>query len=137
MTTALVVYQSKTGITKRLGEEIAHYLTGKGVNVQVTPAADFKQGMEQNASLVFLGCWTAGMMLMFQHPDKAWKQMATGMKFEGDKKVVLFTTYKIATGRMFSSMLNYLPGVKAAACIKSRNGSLSSAHRGELDALLA
>ena len=138
MKKAVVIYQSKTGITERFGKEIGGYLAGKGLETQTLPVKDYKKGMAENADIVLLGCWTAGFMLLFQHPDAVWKNFAGTLPKLPGKKVALFTTYKIATGSMFKSMKKHL-GVDVLSPLtelRSKKGDLSEDQKRVLDTLV-
>ena len=139
MKKASVIYQSKTGITKKFGEEISRYLSAKGIETQTISVSDYKNGIIEQSDYVLLGCWTAGFMLLFQHPDKIWKRFAQELPGLGGKKVALFTTYKIATGSMFKSMRKYLAdkGTDLSVELKSKKGDLSIDNKAILDKFLA
>ncbi len=139
MKKAAVIYQSKTGITKKFGEEISRYLSAKGIETQTCSVSDYKNGILEQSDYVLLGCWTAGFMLLFQHPDKIWKRFAQNLPGLGGKKVALFTTYKIATGSMFKCMRKHLAneGVDLSVELKSKKGDLSVENKAILDKFLA
>jgi flavodoxin len=138
MKKALILYQSKTGITAKFGEEISKYIAGKGIETTTTAVKDYRDGMTDQADYLFLGCWTAGFMLLFQHPDLVWKQFAHKLPGLSGKKIVLFTTYKIATGSMFKSMKKHLGAIGTNSFIelKSRKGDLSEENKKVLEELL-
>jgi flavodoxin len=139
MKKAAIIYQSKTGITRKFGEEISRYLSVKGIETQTFSVSDYKNGIIEQSDYVLLGCWTAGFMLLFfQHPDKIWKRFAQELPGLGGKKVALFTTYKIATGSMFNSMRKYLAdkGTDLSLELKSRKGDLSLENKTILDRFL-
>jgi flavodoxin len=100
----LVIYNSKKGHTQKYGEEIGKYLLGKNLDTKVISIDNFKEKDIRDADIVFLGSWTNGMFLMFQHPDKKWANFASKLPEIKDKKVGLFTTYTVATGSMFRRM---------------------------------
>ncbi len=100
----LIIYNSKKGHTKKYGEEIGKYLSGKNWDTKVISIDKFDEKDIRDADIVFLGSWTNGMFLMFQHPDKKWVKFVNKLPEIKDKKVGLFTTYTIATGSMFRSM---------------------------------
>lgn len=131
MKKALIVYRSRTGITKRYGEEIGKFLVSRGIDTRVAPVEKFSELQGFNPDYLFLGCWTAGFMLLFQRPDKVWKKFAQNLDGFDGKKVALFTTYKIATGSMFSNMKKHLQGTNTDSLpeLRSRNGSLSEADK--------
>jgi flavodoxin len=139
MKKAIILYQSKTGITKRFAEEISKYITGKGVEIKTLPVADYQDGITSDADYVLLGCWTSGFLLFFlQHPDGVWKEFAKKLSNLSGKKVALFTTYKIATGSMFNNMRKNLGanGEQAMVELRSRKGNLTEENKAVLDGFL-
>ena len=66
MRKALIIYQSRTGITKRFGQEIGQYLSGKGLVVKVMSIQEYDTDITDQYDFVFFGCWTSGLMLLFQ-----------------------------------------------------------------------
>jgi flavodoxin len=137
MKKALIIYQSKTGITKKFGEEIGKYITGKGIEVQVIAVQDFRDGITVHADYLLLGCWTAGLMLLCQHPDGVWKNFAATLPDLKGKKVALFTTHKLATGSMFKNMKKLLGNTDNNFVeLKSKKGDLSEDNKKVLDDFL-
>ncbi len=135
MKTAVIVYHSKTGTTKKYAEEIASYLKSKGVSTRISSIQAFQGNLLSDSDLVFLGCWTNGLMFILQHPEKEWVDFATKLPSVPDVKVALFTTYKILTGSMFRNMYKQLTGKFAPPSLelKSRNGSLSEKDKQALE----
>jgi flavodoxin len=138
MKQAIILYQSKTGITKKYAEEIGQFLSEKGVKATILPVADYQDGLTEKADLVFMGCWTAGLMLFLQHPVKTWNDFAHKLPSLKGKKAVLFTTYKLATGSMFKNMRKHLgdKGTDLSLELKSRNGKLSPENKQVLTGLI-
>jgi flavodoxin len=139
MKKAIILYQSKTGITKGFAEEIGRYITEKGIETKTLPVADYKDGITSDADYVVLGCWTSGFLLFFlQHPDNIWKEFAGKLSGLSGKKIALFTTYKIATGSMFTSMRKHLVanGDKATVDLRSKKGNLTEENKKLLDGFL-
>ena len=95
--------------------------------------------MLNNVDYVLFGCWTNGLMVILQHPDKEWEDFAAKLPSMPDVKVVLFTTYKILTGSMFRNMYKQLKGKFATPSLelKSRNGSLSEKDKQALENLIS
>ncbi len=138
MKTAVVIYNSKTGTTKKYAEEIASYLKTKGVSTKVSSIQAFQENLLSDADYVFLGSWTNGLMFILQHPDQEWKDFAAKLPSMPSGKLNLFTTYKILTGSMFRKMYQQVnekfsePSLE----LKSRNGSLSTADQLKLDSII-
>ena len=138
MKQALVINHSKTGTTKKYGEEIGKYLESKDVSTKAISTTEFQTGMTENMDYVLLGCWTNGLFFILQHPDKAWKVFAEKLKAAPDAKLALFTTYKFVTGSMFRKMFVHLESKFSSPILelKSRDGTLSNADKIDLDSLL-
>ncbi len=126
MRNACIVYHSKTGITKKFAEDIALFISGLNHETHVFSIDNVDFSALQNADYLLLGCWTSGLMLFLQHPDKQWVDFAKKVDVSG-KKLGLFTTYKLATGSMFRKMSKRLNinGNAPALELKSRNGNLT------------
>ncbi len=127
MKKAIIIYQSKKGTTRKLGEEIQSVLTSKLIATDIQALEECK-GLDVSAyDYVFLGCWTKGLMFFAQHPDKVWNDYVPSLRFSKDSKMVFFTSYKIATGSMFSQMKKSLPQEHPSIYgkIKSRDGNLN------------
>lgn len=126
MKTALIIYQSKKGTTRRLGNEIGRFLSDTGVRTRTLSIEECTESILASADYLFLGCWTKGWMVVNQHPDAPWTRWARRVEIADGVKVALFTTYKLATGSMFRRMRRQLNGHgdQAELEIKSRDGSL-------------
>ncbi len=128
-----IVYRSKTGITKRFAENICSYLNENDSTAKVFSIDNFDEAFYTEADSVLLGCWSGGLMIMLQHPDKEWIAFAKNIKGLENKKVGLFTTYKLATGSMFRKMKGHLNlSSYEVSELKSRNGKLNETHKVQL-----
>jgi flavodoxin len=135
MPTAVVVYRSATGTTRRFAEEIGAHLSARGLVTTVQSVGEADPASLAGADLVLLGCWTSGLLVVAQHPDEPWVAFVRDLRTLGDARVGLFTTYKLATGSMFARMRAALEG-KARPVeleLKSRDGHLSEVGRAALD----
>jgi flavodoxin len=126
MKTALIIYQSKKGTTRRFGNEIGRFLSDQGIQTKTLSIEECTETILASADYLFLGCWTKGWMVVNQHPDAPWKRWARRVKIAEGTRVALFTTYKLATGSMFRRMRHQLNGhgSKTDLELKSRDGSL-------------
>jgi flavodoxin len=138
MKTAVIIYHSKTGTTKKYAEEITSFLESQGISTKISPIQAYRAELLDSVNYVFLGCWTNGLMVMLQHPDKEWKDFAAKLPSMPSAKLVFFTTYKILTGSMFKNMFKQLKGKFAAPSLelKSRNGFLSAQDKEKLDSII-
>jgi flavodoxin len=146
---AIVVYRSHSGVTRRYGEAIAAFLTARGLNAMVVSAGECDIEALAGADYLFLGCWTSGLFVVAQHPDEPWLAFvrdmpaisattATTAAPGARPKTALFTTYKLRTGSMFPRMKTALAGKTAAPALelKSRDGTLSRADETALERFL-
>jgi flavodoxin len=135
MKKAVIIYHSKTGTTKKYGEQIGEYLNNKGIDAQVTSTIMFRDNMLDEADYIFFGCWTSGLFIMLQKPESSWVNFAKKLPGKPDAKVALFTTYKMLTGSMFRNMYKELKGKFAipALELKSRSQILTEKNMMDLD----
>lgn len=138
MTRALITYCSKTGITKGFAYQLELVCREAGIETTVVPIERTTATMVTEADYVFLGCWTHGLFVVFQHPEQAWVRFAESLPSLAGKTVILFTTYKLAVGGMFGKMRRALDGqpVEAALEMKSRTSMLTTTDRLALQQLL-
>jgi len=138
MKKAIIFYRSKTGITKKLGENIRKYLEANGVSTVFKSTDEFNGSELPGFDYVFLGCWTAGLMLFLQRPDKSWIEFSKKLPALDPGRTVLFTTYKLRTGTMFRNMKKYLvfDNKDTFTEIKSRNSELSEENKTLINNLL-
>ena len=138
MKKAAIIVNSKTGTTRQYADEISEYLKSRGLDSQVATIQDYSEDMLNDADYVFFGCWTSGLMVILQHPEKIWVEFAANLPSKPDAKVALFTTYKILAGSMFRNMYKHLKGKFANPSLelKSRNGSLSEKDNQALENLV-
>lgn len=139
MKTAAILYHSKTGTTRKYAEEITSYLESKGISAKISPIQAYREDLMNDVDYVFLGCWTSGLMVILQHPEKEWVDFAAKLPSMPSAKLVFFTTYKILTGSMFRNMYKQLKGKFAAPSqeLKSRDGFLSAADKVKLNSVVA
>jgi len=133
-----IIYNSKTGTTKKYAEEIGAYLKSQDLEVNTLSIQEYSAEILDNVEYLLLGCWTNGMMFFLQKPEKAWNDFASRLPDSIKSKTALFTTYKILTGSMFKKMRKQLDG-RIESCLtelKSRNGMLSRSDKTVLDNLI-
>ena len=133
MKKAIIIYNSHTGITKKYAEALESFLINKNIEVKLVSMTGYENNENLTADYLLIGCWTSGLFLFGQRPEKIWVNFAKQLPQISIAKVALFTTYKLATGSMFRNMKKYLNLNETTDTIelKSRNGNLS-----ELDHVL-
>ena len=133
-----IIYNSRTGTTKKYAEEMQAFLKEKGADTMLSSLEEINKEDLQASDLVLLGSWTSGLFFFAQHPDKKWKQNVSKLSGISDKKICLFTTYKTLTGSMFRKMqqsLN-LPEDAKVHYLKSRSSKLTEQNKEELEKCL-
>ncbi|MFH0759496.1 MAG: flavodoxin family protein [Bacteroidota bacterium] len=132
-----IIYNSHTGTTKGFADAMGRYLNEKGAETMVGSIDSYDKEFMESADLVLLGSWTSGLFFFAQHPDRPWHYFAERMPAITEKKVALFTTYKLATGSMFRKMEKKLRGKINApeAILKSKSRMLTAEHKSILDGL--
>jgi len=127
MKKALILYQSKTGTTQKMGEAISNFLTRKGIRAELKSAESWDNKEPLNYDYLFLGCWTKGLMIINQHPEKQWSRLVSDMQIPENARITLFATYKIAIGSMFRRMRKSLNGTSTGQEpeLKSKDGGLN------------
>jgi flavodoxin len=131
MKKTLIIYNSHTGITKKYAEDIQTYLVGKNLETKLISIAEFNNTTNIECDLLMLGSWTSGLFFFGQHPDKEWVKFAQKLPKAVNSEIILFTTYKLATGSMFKNMKKHL-GINSSnvkAELKSRKGNLSESDK--------
>lgn len=127
MKRAIILYKSKKGTTKKLGEKINQFLNEKGISTKIISIDEYNGESFSEIDYVILGCWTSGLLFFGQKPTKEWIQSAKKLPRIDGGKTILFTTYKLRVGNMFRNMMNCLNcdyTGEPIPVIKSRNGEL-------------
>jgi flavodoxin len=128
MKKAVIIYRSKTGTTKKLGERIYDYLQKNGILAHIRSIDEIQNLDFLEYDFFFLGCWTSGLLFFMQRPEKSWIDFAQKLPVLKSERTILFTTYKLRTGSMFSEMRKYLRFADDSGNfyeVKSRNGQLN------------
>lgn len=135
---AAILYHSKRGTTQKYAAEIAFYLKKKGIESKVTAVQKFNGNDIAAVDYIFFGCWTSGLFLFLQHPEKEWIQFAKSLPPNLTAKTALFTTYILRTGSMFRNMKKFLLGKtrEASLLLQSQNGELSEFNKNLIDKFL-
>jgi flavodoxin len=139
MKRAVIVYRSRTGTTRRLAEEIGAFLATRDIDPRVVSVGECDVQALRDVDYLLLGCWTSGLMILRQRPDRPWVDFARAMPAITGPRIGLFTTYKLATGGMFAQMRRQLAGRVPAPGLelKSRTGRLSDGDRRALERFIA
>lgn len=140
MKKAMIYYKSRTGITRQLATNIQKHLGEQGVLTGVKSIEEYEESDIEGIDFLFLGCWTGGLMVVFQGPERTWVEFAGRLPRLDGTRTYLFTTYKLLTGSMFKNMqkhLKFSTAIGQLQVIKSRNGNLTEEGRELLNEIAA
>jgi len=131
MPQALIIYHSKTGTTKKFGFAIRDYLQTLGIESKAIAIQNLVDGDINQYDMILLGCWTSGLFIFMQRPEKEWVEFSRKLPELASKKVGLFTTYKLLTGSMFANMKKRLKpdSLTIGLNLKCRNEKLSDKNK--------
>jgi flavodoxin len=132
MKRAVIIYRSKTGTTKKLGEKIYDYLHSNGILADIGSIDEIDNLDLFSYDYFFLGCWTSGLLFFLQRPEKLWIDFVQKLPVLQGERTILFTTYKLRTGSMFNEMRKHLRLSGDSDKIyelKSRNGLLNQRNK--------
>jgi flavodoxin len=132
MKRAVIIYRSKTGTTKKLGEKICVYLHANGILADIGSIDEIDDLDLFSYDYFFLGCWTSGLLFFLQRPEKLWIDFVQKLPVLHGERTILFTTYKLRTGSMFNEMRKHLRLSGDSDKIyelKSRNGLLNQRNK--------
>lgn len=138
MTTAAIVSCSATWTTAGLGDDIAGHLRARGIETRTAMIGEIDTASLADVDYLFLGCWTHGWFVVNQHPEQSWVDWTRELPRLERPAVALFTTYKLATGSMFSRMRRELrhTGARVGLELKAKGTTLPDEGRRALDAFL-
>lgn len=103
---AVVLFESRTGNTKRAAEMIATSLAELGVDSSVYPVAKPDLEAVSAADIVFIGTWVDGIVVAGHRPGDSRKLKA--MPALWDKNVAAFMTYAIHPGNAANKLAKLL-----------------------------
>lgn len=115
-----VVYESKTGTTRKVALGIGDELFSRGIRCTTAPASGVGPDVATDADLVVLGTWVDGLFAIGQRPGGR-KNLARavsvlagpdGGALEGTD-VFVYCTYAVTPGSTLSKMADLLEGTGA------------------------
>jgi flavodoxin len=99
-----IVYSTKTGRTKKASQQIHELLSQKGHTCELQNIKSADPESVLASDIIIIGCWTAGLIYILQHPQKEYFCFLKKISDLSQKKIILFCTYKIAIGKMLDKM---------------------------------
>lgn len=99
-----IVYDSATGNTKAAAEQMAEAVRAAGHECTVQAVLDADPVAVGAADAVCIGSWTQGLYVILQHATRATMAFIDRLGPLDGKPAAVFTTYKLAVGRMLAKM---------------------------------
>lgn len=131
-----IVYDSRTGTTKAMAEQMAEMTGSAGHSCALSPVQAADPSDVAAADVVCIGSWTEGLFFIFQHATKATMEFIGQLSLDGQPAAV-FCTYKTSPGKMLGKMAAALAtrGAHVTGEFKSRGPSVPGDFAGWLDSL--
>jgi flavodoxin len=105
-----IVYDSSTGTTAQAAEAMGRTMEEQGHQCRVQSVAQADPADVSEADLICVGTWVKGLFIIMQHPTEGSMQFIERLGNLTGKKVVVFCTYKLATGSTLPKMAKTLQG---------------------------
>ncbi len=103
MKSAIVIYESMTGNTRRAGERIARELTAAGVPTASCPITNVDYAALAAADMVIVGSWTDGLFVVGQRPGRAGRLWMNLPAIDRMRSAV-YCTYALAPGKTLEKL---------------------------------
>ena len=131
-----IVYDSRTGTTKAVAEQMAEVARDAGHQCLLSPVQGADPAAVAAADAICIGSWTEGLFFFRQHATKATTDFIGQLTLTGQPALV-FCTYKTSPGRMLDKMAAALQagGAGATSEFRSRGPSVPGEFAGWLDSL--
>jgi flavodoxin len=117
-----IIYDSKTGKTADAARVMARRLKQDGHICDVDRVQDADPNEVAKADLLLLGSWTHGLFIIGQHATREYSAFVERLPDLSGRRVAVFCTYLLSTGRMLRKMRRQLEkkGAQVIGEFKSR-----------------
>ena len=105
---AVVIYESLTGNTKKAAGLIGNRLTAAGVPTTVCPITRIDYQALAAADLVIIGTWTDGIVIAGQRPGRAGRLRK--LPSMAGKRCAVYCTYAVDAGRTLDKLTAIMEG---------------------------
>jgi flavodoxin len=105
-----IVYDSSTGTTAKAARAMGKTMEENGHQCTVQLVTDADPAKVSAADLICVGSWVKGLFIIMQHPTDESMQFIERLENLAGKKVLVFCTYKLATGSTLPKMAKALEG---------------------------
>jgi flavodoxin len=123
-----IVYDSSTGTTKAVAEQMGEVARGAGHECTVDSIHDADPAAVSAADVICVGSWTKGLYVIRQGPTQATIDFIGRLEPLEGKQVAVFTTYAIAVGKTLKKMASPLEarGGDVTGLFKSKGPNASA-----------
>ena len=117
-----IVYDSSTGTTKAVAEQMGEVARSAGHECSVESIHDADPAEVSGADVICVGSWTKGLYVVRQGPTQATTDFIGRLGSLDGKQVAVFTTYAIAVGKTLQKMARSLEarGAEVTGRFKSK-----------------
>jgi hypothetical protein len=105
---AVVIYESLTGNTRRVGELVAARLSAEGVPTVACPITAVDYQALARADLVVVGSWVDGFFVVGQRPGR--RSRIAAMPALAGKRAVVYLTYALDPGKALEKLAATVEG---------------------------
>jgi hypothetical protein len=105
---AVVIYESLTGNTRRVGELVAARLSAEGVPTVACPITAVDYQALARADLVVVGSWVDGLFVVGQRPGR--RSRIAAMPALAGKRAVVYLTYALDPGKALEKLAATVEG---------------------------
>lgn len=117
MDDVVVVYESKTGTTRRLALAVGDELFERGVRCTTYPTAGVTPDAIADASVLIVGTWTDGLFAVGQRPGgrRHLERVLSALGGPGgsglaDKRCLVYCTYAVTPGKTLEKLAAMVTG---------------------------
>ncbi len=123
-----IVYDSRTGTTRRVAEAMAEVVRAAGHACTVQPVQQADPTQVGRADALCVGSWTQGLFFFLQHPTRATMAFLDRLGPLTGKPAAVFCTYKTSPGSLLVTLADRLRrrGASVTGEFRSRGPALPS-----------
>ena len=131
-----IVFDSRTGTTKAMAEEMARIAAAAGHECTAEPVQAASAHEISGADAICIGSWTEGWMVVRQHATLQTMEFIEALSLDG-VPVAVFCTYKLSPGRMLDKMTRAVEarGGRVTGAFRSRGSDVPDGFAVWLDSL--
>ena len=132
-----IVFDSRTGKTRRAAEEMGEIARAEGHECSVQSVKEADPAVVGAADAICIGSWTEGLLFILQHATSATMKFIGTLDGLDGRPAAVFCTYWVATGKMLPKMADSLRarGANVTGLFRSRGATAAEGFREWVQAL--